>query len=496
MVAEQGPETHTLEQLVFPDRYETLVEALGADVAKIVVSPDAGTADIFGTVAEDIRARRQGTFLPIFAATGTGKTTLANNLGVFFGADYAPSIAYTAQEVSFEELVSTVGRAAHELPTNEARILPVIIDDRESAPPSSSELAAIKRFLRERTLGYRSLVLWPETSLEIAEKMSAEFVEMAGSAAVSLPAVIEGPHRKTWQQTAIQTLDLANGASSLELMGVDPRDYNPDRYPSLGEFLRRISRDFSTRRKELLAATQIPLRLCVLFATESVNAGVLSQMTNSNHYGLLDASALLSSGGTGRAAEYWKQRRGLLTRMIMQLDARAFTLPPQVTAPSLRRHGSDATKELLAANGFSNSRSRVIDNWKRSPLGRYLNGTAREIAESRGRPPVDAIAGFKHVAGQGFNSGKDKWHNTSMRYAIEEYLTSASLYGSDFTAESKISVGTLIPDNGFKLNGYQYCLEYTWRSGDFLASNRYEAADYILRKLRDYTQALGYEESA
>src|SRR4029078_11890353 len=89
------------------------------------------------------------------------------------------------------------------------------------------------------------IVLWPETGLEASRSMSDRYIEIAGAAPIALPLQAEGPPRSTWPDIAINTLRLANDMESLEQLGVDPRNYDPQKFRTLGEFLRQISTDFN-----------------------------------------------------------------------------------------------------------------------------------------------------------------------------------------------------------------------------------------------------------
>jgi len=51
----------------------------------------------------------------------------------------------------------------------------------------------------------------------------------------------------------------------------------------------------------------------------------------------------------------------------------------------------------------------------------------------------------------------------------------------------------IIPDNSVIYTDTVFCIEYTWRKGDYLANkNRSAVAQYILTKLRNYARELGW----
>lgn len=55
---------HLLRQLRLPSRYESLVAAVGADVAQLLVEPSEATLDVFRRAALHIRSRGGGCFYP------------------------------------------------------------------------------------------------------------------------------------------------------------------------------------------------------------------------------------------------------------------------------------------------------------------------------------------------------------------------------------------------------------------------------------------------
>lgn len=61
------------------------------------------------------------------------------------------------------------------------------------------------------------------------------------------------------------------------------------------------------------------------------------------------------------------------------------------------------------------------------------------------------------------------------------------------TAEEKLEFCPLVPDNALYLPDYVLCVEYTWRSAEFLdIRHRSEVAQYILNKLKNYAAELGW----
>ncbi|MFI5935781.1 hypothetical protein [Actinoplanes sp. NPDC051494] len=481
-----------MKQLVFPDRYESLVERLGPEVAKLLVSPQEATRHLLEDAAFAVRGRREGALIPLYAASGTGKTTLANNLGTFFPGVYTDTLPYNGAVVADELRVALSDFAQH-LPVNDTRVIPINIDHREGSPPDESEMAELKRFLRSPQLGARCAVLWPDTSASVAQGMARAYEAIAGTPAVEIPVAVEGPPRESWQETASNTLRLSNDLDSLEDLGVDPRNYDPAAFKSIGAFLRKLSDDFRTTQLRLLRAVQRPLRLAVVFVSESSDAGVLVHLTSSTRFGLLDGHALLDATKTSEVGKWWSARPGLLTQTIVQLDARAFCLPPTASVGILRRYGDESiVKPLMELGIKSQGESRLKVAIDRADLGKYLLGQSRATYEVRGTPSTTSIPAFQLLAETGFTAGADKRLNKVMGESITKFLTLHALPGI-VASEQKLDFCPLIPDNSVDTGSDVICIEYTWRSGDFLRpANRAAIAQYCLAKMRNYCRELGW----
>ncbi|MFI0151593.1 hypothetical protein [Streptomyces lydicus] len=284
-----SPGLHLLEQLIFPARYEALASQLGADLASLLVTPEVETQNLLEDAARGLMARGEGLFLPIYAPSGTGKTTLANNLDKFLPGLFLPTILFSGS-VSADALQRETVHHLSKFAANEKRIAPINIDHREGSPPSGEELAEIKRFLRHPEGGSKALILWPDTQRDISESMSRAYSDIAGKPPIDLPVAISGPPRETWREIAKSTLRLVNSIDSLEDLGVEPNNYDPSGFTSLGGFLREISDDFAKLVTSMRREMRKSLRLAIIFASESSDAGILTHLTSRNQFGLLDGS--------------------------------------------------------------------------------------------------------------------------------------------------------------------------------------------------------------
>lgn len=486
---------HLLRQLAFPARYEALVALLGTDVTRLLVAPEEQTLSSYQGAALAVINRGEGLFAPSVALSGAGKTTLIQNLTHFLPSDFAPTVLHTGN-VREEALVTTSETALVDMAADDRRVLPILIDHREGDPPTQQELAQIKRFLRIPGSGSRALLAWPDTDITVAGMMADSYRSIAGEPPIALPIDVLGPARDAWTDIATITLQLANRLTSLADLGVDPRNYRPSEYRTLGEFLRKISDDFSASVHKLIASTQIPVGLAVVFVSESADSGVLTQLTSADRFGLVEGQALIQATSGSEIGKWWAERRGLLTQTIVRLDARAFPLPPPAAVPILRRYGPPEVQQMLKTVGLNiRSAGDISAALGRTDLGKYLLGVSAPVFEARGKPSTTTTAGYELLAEEGvFQGGGDKALNHGVGEALGVFLAAEGVPIEEVVTETKsLGFAQLVPDNSIRYDGMVRAIEYTWRSGDFLTTgNRSTVAQYILHKLRNYARELGW----
>jgi hypothetical protein len=237
-----------------------------------------------------------------------------------------------------------------------------------------------------------------------------------------------------------------------------------------------------------------PLSLVIVFPSESQEPGILTQVTSSTRYGLLDPSALLGVTSSSEIGRWWSYRRGLLTRAVVQLDIHAIFLPPGVSVGLLRRYGSPKIQETLEKHGINNpDRGRLVRDLSRSDFGKFLAGTEMKAYEARGTPAQKSVEAFRKVGELGFIQGKDKVLNKNLADALRDCLPKLGVELSSIDVEKQLDFCGLIPDSAIHMPSGVQCIEYHWRNADFLtAKYRSTTAQYILKKIRDYVRQLGW----
>jgi len=239
------------------------------------------------------------------------------------------------------------------------------------------------------------------------------------------------------------------------------------------------------------------VELIIVFVSESDEPGVLSSLTNSSRYGLLDTNGLLAATPDSVIGKWWANRRGLLTRAIVQLNAHVLFLSPAASISALRNCGPNPDPFLDSLGVNRVGASRAVRDLGRTDLGKLLRGEALSSFEGRGTPAEDAVAAFQLLAERGFNLGADKKLNQIMSDAWGVYLKAQSKDGDvikfDVQFEKLLSFCKLIPDNSIVYDDAVVAIEYTWRKGDFLSSNnRSTVAQYVLTKMQNYARELGW----
>ncbi len=161
----------------------------------------------------------------------------------------------------------------------------------------------------------------------------------------------------------------------------------------------------------------------------------------------------------------------------------------------LSRFGPDETRTDLDAVGFSRrSVNDIVAAIERTDLGKFLTGTHQATFEARGTPATAATAAFQLIAdGGGLSAGRDKRFNEGLRDGLAAFAAAKTIPITGTLREQVLDFCPLIPDNALIFEDEILCIEYAWRSGEFLTTgHRAEVAGYMLTKLRNYARELGW----
>ncbi|AMB59725.1 hypothetical protein AWU67_13615 [Microterricola viridarii] len=325
--------------------------------------------------------------------------------------------------------------------------------------------------------------------------MSEAYREIAGVVPLDLPVKVDGPPVDAWSGLAAQTLQLANQVDSLEAL-VDLAEYDTASFRSLGDFLKQIALDFNKRRLALERETVKPVDMTILFVSETSGHGILSSLTSSRRFGMLDPSALLQACGDSVIGKWWAGHRGLLVQTIVALDAHVFSISPPLALSTFRRYGPPDVQEALSSLGLaSRTPAEVTTYLTRSDFGRHLAHEQRSVGETRGNPAEEARQIFEAFADYvGFQGAKDKQLNVAFGKALEASFAFGGGDQPTIRAEKSVDfLPALLPDVSIATEEGIRCFEFTYRKGDFLQSkNRSTVAQYCLTKLKNYARGVGW----
>ncbi len=485
--------THLLVEIDLPARYENLVDSLGPDIARILVSPSGDTLDLFRQAGIVTQTRRRGIFAPVVAPTGTGKTTLASNLQHWLPEAFGRSVVHQGA-VGRSELLASVAEAYEHEAVDDRRAIPVVVEDREGSEPTDAELAQIKGFLRSGDYGSRCLLLWPEVDPALAERISRRYRQTAGNPGVPIPFEVAGPPRDLWREVAQLTLQLVNDVESLDSI-VDLDAYEPNSVPTIGDYLDQISADLSDRKHQLLSSTQRPIALTIVFASESTVSGVLEAFTGSRRLGLVEPQRVFQATRDSRIGRWWAPRLGQLASAVYRLDLRVIGLSPATSIPLVRYHGPDDARRAIAAVWKKTySKAEIERTIERSDLGKYITGLDESITEGRGHPATSSTDAYACLVKKyGLTGGHDKRLNAAIGSALRQWNDDQGVGFASAAIESKLQGYEIIPDVTMSAENVDLCLEFHWRAGDFLVpTHRAEIARYILEKVKTYSVELGW----
>ncbi len=481
---------HILDSLEIPARYEKLESKLGMDVTRVLVPPERSIESI-RRLALASNKTREGLLVPVCGNTGTGKTTLIENISFFIPELFEKTRSYQGV-ITFDELNKIIGAD-----TDKKKIIPINIDHREGSLPSDEELATIKRFLRSQEI--ICIIFWLETNEDRAKNISRRYREISGEPPIELPLLVEGPERKAWHEIIINTIQLCNNIpyDQIQEIGVNIDVVQIETQSTLGEYIRSVANEFSRVVYEQIATTRKPITIIVIFASESLDRGTLPSFTIGGDPGLLNSHALINCTPDSMIGRKWNQQRGILTQTILRLNARVFWLPPASIVTVLARYGPEEVKQIIQKFRKDTPTPSDISTYlQRTDIGKYFLNIRGSAYEIRGKPAEEAREIINKIATEyGYSKGNDKVLNRALLLGFKDMFVDLGIEIKNEKAEESLQFCTsIIPDNQFEVDNHINCIEYAWRSGDILASNkRSEAAQYLLEKLNNYAVNFGWK---
>lgn len=181
----------------------------------------------------------------------------------------------------------------------------------------------------------------------------------------------------------------------------------------------------------------------------------------------------------------------MLTRAIVQLNARAIALPPSATMSCVGAFGNGDWSEYEELGYPKRKLFNVLRTLLATDFGKMLCGKDLDRFEARGRSADRATLAFKKLADKGFNLGSDKGLNRVVAEAVNKLLDQEKMPFQSVIAEKQLPFCGIRPDILLDYSDQYVCIEFTWRKGSFLDSqSRSTVAQYILTKLQNYVRQL------
>ena len=120
-----------------------------------------------------------------------------------------------------------------------------------------------------------------------------------------------------------------------------------------------------------------------------------------------------------------------------------------------------------------------------------LKGEQIRAYEARGTPAKVSLDGFKNWPKRVLPQAEIKFWTGLFKKPGLNFSNESGISFLGIQAEKSLGFLALIPDTAIQRDAGAVCIEYHWRSGDFLRpSNRSDVAGYALHKIRDYVRQL------
>lgn len=465
-----------------PDRYEAVVRmANGQDLRTLVEEVKEGL-DVVQDRYEEQESTGRGSFLIVYGAPGSGKSTFLNTVYLF------------------RQGVTTVGieprepipRALDTLGPSQDKLRIVVIKDRESlARTPVDELAealhAINQFLRSPA-GAHSLVAWPCNSEELVDKLTGLARSIGGTALLGLGDGVfrfHGPPRHQYLSIARRTIATFNAGATLVDLGITEQRAEDLARESetIGSFLLALNQE--ARRNQGALTSKLPAHerygiLTVVIAGNGAEADV-DALTRGAYF-TADIDRLLSSTNANivKGLKAQPEKLGVLSTMF---DAKIVHLPPAVAMAVVRDFADEDLRRRLQDQGFlAREDGTGAERLANSKLALALRGQPVGMKRAGRKPGDESQDQFQALTT--FASKDDAILNRVLGRA----LVATGLMKS-FEDEKPLSVkekrsGDLLCQTGEGL----VLLELMWRR----RTTRGAIAQYVLTKLVQYGRNIGF----
>ncbi|MDC3957612.1 hypothetical protein [Polyangium jinanense] len=466
-----------------PNRFEGLERMIRhGDELSSIVRPVRGALNAIDEIYDDMQSACQGAFLVLHGQPGSGKSTFLHTLKLF--RDGVRTIKVDAEQ--------PIPEALEELLEPHERLRVVVLAGREALPSTSEadmELAlhAINQFIRSRE-GQRTLVVWPCTGEDVAQRILAKANKIGGDALLGVydkGYCFEGPPKSEYVDIARGTIQALNGGASLIALGITEERARElaAKATTIGNFFNSLRMEERRNRTALanLLPEQARHNLWIVVIAGNDPETEVGTLTSGAHFSA-DIERLLASTDANVVQDLkrYPDKLGLLGRSF---DARILYIPI-MTAMSIMRDYADADlrARLKEAKFPVTEPGDGLDRLRESQLGLAFQGqpvTIRSVGRKPGKERKDEFQKLSQYA-----SKDDGALNRTMGEALEAAGLIKAYKPEDglgVTQNRNSDVLCATADGSVRL-------EFMWR----VETSVGDIARYVLEKLYQYGKAIGY----
>ncbi len=471
-----------IENVIVPDRYETLARRANDKLPSIVVPVPESLAvvdDIFGRM----RRTGRGAFLILRGASGAGKSTFLHTVNLYKTGVRTLSVPGGSSIRSFLE--------SHKPSTEMLEIL--VLEEREAAISfTDSELEdwlhSINGFIRSPK-GEKCLVAWPCNTDALRDRIVSLANSIGGEALLGpkLPWLnFSGPAKESFLTIAERTLSVLNQSATLSDLGLTAEQVNTaaESANTIGGFLAALDSQIADSQLEvskLLDREQC--RLWIIVAAGNDPGPDVAGLTR-GRFAAIDTERLMTSTGANVVADLKKQpeKIGILGTV---LDAKILHLPVLAASAIARAYADEPLKRRMREVGLSlkpdskeDAKSRLLQTEMASVFASGTQGTLNR-GPKLGSKSVETFEKLAEIA-----STNDSYLNRTIGSALEDAglilsFETEKVFGDKLKRKTDIlAQSTEGPVR----------IEVMWRK----STGRANIADYTLTKVANYGRAIGF----
>lgn len=464
--------------LRLPDRFESLRGSI-ADQLQVIITPVEESLALLDDRFLDLGAAGRGGFMVLRGASGAGKSTFLNTVGLFREGVSTVRLARAADIAAELSQLSA---------TSSPRI--VVLEGREalgevSRPELEAVMHEVNQFVRTEA-GERTLIVWPTNTDDLTTSLVDLARDLGNETLLDPDAPVtyfSGPPKSDFVHIAERTVAALNDGVSLAGLGISENQASAlvASAATIGTYLGKVRQAAvaaGDRIKGLLIKERFRMWTVVTAGTDV--EGDVAALTRGGQ-AFADVDRLMSSTGANVVKELKAQpdQIGILGTV---LDARIFQLDMFCVLAVARSYGSEALhaemkKRGMQTNSDVTARERLLSSELGVVLGGALLGTRRRGLKP-GDNTKDAFSKLTDIARQS---------DGLLNEAIARGLADCELISA---TETEKSLGT---DLEYKSDiycthaGAPLRLELMWRA----RTGRAEISNYVLGKLKNYGRAIG-----